>query len=185
MSIPSLQGKLITLRKLKRSDAVSIQRHANNCDIARFLPRLPSPYTMDEARKWITTTSRLARQDKAYNFGIEDGQGGEIVGMIGLRNVNRHDRNAEIGYWVGKSFQRRGYAIEALRLILKFAFSKLRFVRVYAVVHHQNIGSIRLLEKTCFVREGVWRKASLMNRRWHDIYAYGILKEEYSSRKKR
>jgi RimJ/RimL family protein N-acetyltransferase len=184
MSIPSLHGKLITLRKLRRSDAAPIQRHANNRDIARFLPRLPSPYTMDEARKWITTTSRLARQGKAYNFGIEDGESGEIVGMIGLRNVNRHDRNAEIGYWVGKSFQRRGYAGEALRLILRFALGELRLVRVYAVVHQQNIGSIRLLEKIGFVREGVWRKASLMSRRWSDVYTYGILKEEYSSREK-
>lgn len=185
MSIPSLQGELITLRKLRSSDAASIQRHASNRNVARFLPRLPSPYTMDEAWKWITATSRLARQGRAYNFGIEDGQSREIVGMIGLRNINRHDRNAEIGYWVGKSFQRRGYAGEALRLVLKFAFNELRLVRAYAVVHQQNIGSIRLLEKIGFVREGIWRKGSFMNRRWHDVYAYGILKEEYSSRKKR
>jgi RimJ/RimL family protein N-acetyltransferase len=185
MSIPSLQGRLITLRKLRSSDAASIQRYANNRDIARFLPRLPSPYTMEDARRWVNLTHRLARKRSEYNFGIEDGQSGEIVGMMSLRNVNRHDRNAEIGYWVGKPFQRRGYAGEALRLILKFAFSELRLVRVYAVVHQQNIGSIRLLEKIGFVREGVWRKASLMNGRWSDVYAYGILKEEYSSRKKR
>lgn len=184
MSIPTLQGKLIALRKLRRSDAASIQRHANNRDIARFLPRLPSPYTMAEARKWITTTSRLARADKAYDFGIEDGESGEIVGMIGLRNVNRQDKNAEVGYWVGKSFQRRGYAKEALHLILRFAFNELRLVRVYAVVHQKNVASVRLLDRIGFVREGVWRKASLINRRWYDVYAYGILKEEYTMRKK-
>ncbi len=184
MPIPTLQGKLITLRRLRRSDAASIQRHANNRDIARFLPRLPSPYIMAEARKWITLTARLARDDKAYNFGIEDGESGEIVGMIGLRNINRQDRNAEVGYWIGRSFQRRGYAGEALRLILKFAFTELRLVRVYAVVHQNNVASVKLLDRIGFVREGVWRKASRINRRWYDVYAYGILKEEYMRRKK-
>ena len=180
-----MQGKLITLRRLRRSDAASIQRHANNRDIARFLPRLPFPYTMAEARKWITITSRLARADKAYDFGIEDEESGEIVGMIGLRNVNRQDRNAEVGYWVGTSFQRRAYAKEALRLVLKFAFRELRLVRVYAMAHQKNVASVKLLDRIGFVREGVWRKASLINRRWYDVYAYGILKEEYIRRKKR
>ena len=104
MPIPTLHGKLIALRRLRRSDAASIQRHANNRNIARFLPRLPYPYTMAEARMWITTTSRLARADKAYDFGIEDRESGKIVGMIGLRNLNRQDRNDEVGYWIGKSF---------------------------------------------------------------------------------
>jgi ribosomal-protein-alanine N-acetyltransferase len=185
MPIPTLQGKLIALRKLRRSDAASIQRHANNRNIARYLPRLPYPYTLQEARKWITTTSRLARADKAYDFGIEDRESGKIVGMIGLRNINRQDRNVEVGYWVGKAFQNRGYASEALRLILKFAFSELRLVRVYAVVHQKNVASVRLLDRIGFVREGVWRKASLINRRWYDVYAYGILNEEYIRRKKR
>lgn len=184
MPIPTLQGKLITLRKLRRSDADSIQRHANDRDIARFLPLLPFPYTLHEARKWITLTPRLAREDKAYNLGIEDVESGEIVGMIGLRNINRQDRNAEVGYWIGKSFQRRGYAKEALWLVLKFAFTDLRLARVYAVVHQKNVASVRLLDRIGFVREGVWRKASLMNRRWYDVYAYGILKEEYTGRKR-
>ncbi len=185
MPIPTLQGKLIALRKLRRSDADSIQRHANNRDIARFLPRLPFPYTLQEARKWITLTPRLAREDKAYNLGIEDVESGKIVGMIGLRSINRQDRNAEVGYWVGTSFQRRGYAGEALDLILKFAFKELRLARVYAVVHQKNVASVKLLERIGFVREGIWRKASLINRRWYDVYAYGILKEEYRKQRTR
>lgn len=171
---------MITLRRLRHSDADSIQSQANSRFIARYLPRMPSPYTMEDARQWIVATHRLARQDKAYNFGIEDRQSGRIVGMIGLRNINGQDKNAEVGYWIGRSFQRRGYATEALRLTLGFAFKRLRLVRVYAVVHQQNTPSVKLLEKSGFVREGTWRKASFMNRRWHDVYSYGILKEEFS-----
>jgi ribosomal-protein-alanine N-acetyltransferase len=182
--IPTLRGQLITLRKLVSSDAASIRLNADDPQIARYMPRLPHPYSIYEARKWIVTTHRLARQDKAYNFGIEDQKSGRIVGMIGLRNINRQDKNAEVGYWVGRSYQGRRYATEALRLILGFAFGRLRLVRVYAVVHQQNIASFRLLEKSGFVREGIWRKASFINRRWRDVYSYGILKEEFAAIKR-
>lgn len=173
---------MITLRRLASPDAPSIRSNANDPDIARYLPRLPHPYTMHDARKWIAATYRLARQDKAYNLGIEDRRSSRIVGMIGLRNINRQDKNAEVGYWVGTSYQGRGYATEALQLILSFAFRRLRLVRVYAVVHQQNTSSIRLLEKSNFVLEGTWRKASFLNRRWHDVHFYGILKEEFAGR---
>jgi RimJ/RimL family protein N-acetyltransferase len=179
MIIRAIEGELIKLRKLRRSDAASIQRLADNKDIARYLPRLPYPYTMKEADRWITTTARLARQEKSYDFGIADNGSDEIAGMIGLRNINRQDKNAELGYWVGKPYQGRGYAAEAIRLILKFAFKELRLVRVYAVVHQRNVPSIKVLEKAGFMREGTWRKASFMGGRWSDVYAYGILKEEY------
>ncbi|MEE9553374.1 MAG: GNAT family protein, partial [candidate division Zixibacteria bacterium] len=83
---------------------------------------------------------------------------------------------------VAGPFQGRGYASEAIRLILGFAFKELRLVRVYAGVHQRNAPSVKALEKTGFTREGCWRKASFLGRRWSDVYAYGILKEEYHER---
>lgn len=183
MPIPTLTCKSIGLRKLKRSDVYSIQRYANRREIARYLPRMPHPYTIKDARKWITTTHRHARADKNYAFGIEDRGSGEIVGMIELFNVNRTDKNAEVGYWVAGPFQGRGYATEAIGLILGFAFNKQRLMRIHAIVHQRNLSSVKSLEKTGFVRKGCWRKASFLGRRWSDVYAYGILKEEFHERK--
>ena len=70
-------------------------------------------------------------------------------------------------------------AFEALSLILSFAFKELGLRRIYAIVHEKNTGSVKLLEKTGFTHEGTWRKASRMGRRWYDVYAFGILKNEY------
>lgn len=161
------------------SDIESFQPLADNRDIARYLPRMPRPYTLAEARKWVRTSARLARMEKAYYFGIEDRQSGRIVGMIGLRTVNRLDKNAEAGYWVGKQFQGRGYAGEAIRLILEFAFKQLRLYRIYAIVHQRNVPSIRVLERAGFTREAEWRRASFLGRRWSDVYGYGILRSEF------
>jgi RimJ/RimL family protein N-acetyltransferase len=53
------------------------------------------------------------------------------------------------------------------------------FHRLYAVVHDANTGSMRLMEKCGFVREGTWREASQMDGEYGDVHAYGILRREW------
>ena len=180
MALPTLRGKLINLRGVRRSDAESMQRHAHNANVARYMAILPYPYKLEHALKWINTTHRMARAKTDYHFGIEDRDSRQIIGMIGLSRVNRQDKNAEAGYWLGQDFWRKGYITEAMRLMLNFAFAELDLARVYAVVHEKNTGSIRLLEKCSFVREGVWRKATLRDGRFYDVLAYGLLRDEYT-----
>lgn len=182
MPLPVLQGDLIRLRQLRKSDASSIQENANNRKIGQNVPLIPHPYTLSDALEWIKTTHSLSRKATGYNFGIENRQTREVVGCIGLKNINRADKNAEVGYWLGEQFWGKGYMTEAVNLILGYLFRDLRLRRVYAIVNAANIGSIRVLEKNGFIREGTFRKACMLNRRWTDVYAYGLLKEEYNRR---
>jgi RimJ/RimL family protein N-acetyltransferase len=179
MPLPELQGNLIRLRSLRRSDAASIQWHADNRKISRNVPLLPNPYTLKDAQRWIRTSQRLSRTGQGYNFGIVDNELGSVVGCIGLKNINLHDKNAEVGYWLGERFWGKGYVSEALSLVVGFVFGQLRLRRVYAIVHASNRGSIKVLERAGFKREGTFRKACLMSGRWTDVYAYGLLKEEF------
>ena len=179
MPLPELQGRLILLRGLRKSDAASIQRNANNKRVARNLPLLPSPYSMKDALRWVGVTQRQARTAKGYDFGIVEKEHGCAVGCIGLKNINLHDKNAEVGYWLGERYWGRGYVTEALGLMVRFVFKELRLRRVYAIVHASNQGSIKVLERSGFKREGSFRKACLMGGRWTDVYAYGLLKEEF------
>jgi ribosomal-protein-alanine N-acetyltransferase len=179
MPLTVLHGDRIRLRQLRKSDAVSIQENINNRKICQNLPLVPYPYTLNDALEWIRTTHSLSRKGAGYNFGIEDKQIRKVVGCIGLKNINRPDKNAEVGYWLSERLWGRGYMTEAVGLILGYLFKDLRLRRVYAIVNAANIGSIRVLEKNGFIREGTFRKACLLNRRWTDVYAYGLLKEEY------
>lgn len=156
-----------------------IQRNANHRDVARFVPCLPNPYTARDARMWINHCFLVARRGGEYQFGIEDKVSRCIIGMIGLHRVNRTDRNAEVGYWLGRRYWNRGFVTEALRLIAQYSFGSLKLVRVYAIVLDTNTASIRALEKTGFVRESVMRQASFHGRRWHNVYGYGLLAKEF------
>jgi RimJ/RimL family protein N-acetyltransferase len=179
MPLPHLRGDLINLRQLRRSDSSSIQRYANNRRISKYVTHLPYPYLLCDARKWINTSHRLLRTGRGYHFGIEGKENGTILGCVGLNNINLRDKNAEVGYWLGVPFWGKGYTSEAVKLIVGYSFQDLRLRRVYAIVHCSNLGSIRVLRRSGFRREGTFREACLMSGRWSDVYFYGLLKEEF------
>jgi len=179
MLLPVLKGNLISLRPFRRSDAASLQHHADDLEVTRYLPLMPHPYGPEDARQWINFAQHSARRDSAYFFGMEHAVHGEIVGGIGLKEFFCQDNTAEIGYWLASSYWGQGIATEAVRLIMGFSFNGLKLHRLYAMTHEKNVGSSRVLEKNGFVREGTMRKAGNIDGQWQDLYTYGLLREEY------
>ncbi len=178
MLLPHLAGTQIALRPLKRSDITALKKQANDRTISKFIPSIQYPYTAEHARRWVNSTLRLARNDSACQLGIELVAEKGIIGMMGLKNINKIDRNGELEYWVGRAYRGHGYVSEALKLMLRFAFNNLHLHRVYAIVAALNIPSIKLLERHGFSRDAVWRDASWINGGWHDVYSYGLLETE-------
>ena len=69
---------------------------------------------------------------------------------------------------------------EAGKLVLNFAFKKLKLRRVYGSAFSDNPASQRVFEKLGFKREGVSRQAYWRFGRWRDGVDYGLLKSEFS-----
>ena len=174
-----IKGDRVALRPFRRADAHALFSHANSPEIRKYLPFMSDLANVESAHAWINSSQRLFRQNKGIYLGIEKARTRELIGSMNLKNINLADRNAEVEYWLDKEFRRNGFASESLLLLLNYAFTELDLVRVYAVVHAGNTGSIRLLERFGFLREGTWRKASFLNNVWSDVYGYGLLKEEF------
>jgi len=173
-----IEGKQINLRKLKKSDASSIYQNAKDFEIARYTT-LPYPYRLKNAEDFIKMTHQKMRKKKSFELGIEFKENKEIIGMIGLMNIDYDNKNAEIGYWLGKKYWGRGIMKKAIKLILNFGFKKLKLVRIYAKVMHPNIASAKLIEKSGFKYEGRMRKAILKRGKWMDYLIYSILSSEF------
>lgn len=173
-----IEGEQINLRKLKRSDAPSIYQNANDKLIAQYTT-LPRPYKLDDAYSFIRKTHQKLNKNKAFELGIELKETKEIIGMISIAKVDYDNKNAEIGYWLGKKYWRRKIMKEAIKLLLNFGFKKLKLIRIYAKVFHPNISSAKLLEKLDFQCEGRMRKMILKDGKWMDVLVYSILSSEF------
>lgn len=177
-----MTGVRVNLRALQPSDAAAIHRHMTDRRVARWLPRLPRPYTLDDARSWIQITRKMAAITTDYHYGIEDPGTGEIIGMIGLNNVNWNDCKAEVGYWLAHKYWGQGLMSEALGLMETFAFRRLRLRRVHAFILETNAPSIAVLERAGYRREVVWRESRRQGGRWLDLHTFALLRGEYEGR---
>jgi RimJ/RimL family protein N-acetyltransferase len=87
------------------------------------------------------------------NFCIEvEGAAAGGIGFLLGEDVHRH--TAEVGYWLGEEFWRRGIMTEAVTAFSDFCFANFPLRRVYAEPFANNPASVRVLEKAGFVFEG-------------------------------
>jgi len=159
------------LRPLRRSDAKSVARHANDRAIwLNMRDRFPHPYTRADADAWLRHVERLR---PGANFAIA--VDGEAVGTIGLSlGDDVMHRSAELGYWLGREFWGRGIATAAVAAFTGHAFAAFDVCRLQAYVFEWNRASMRVLEKAGFAREGRLRKSVTKDGKTIDSFLYAI-----------
>lgn len=105
---------------------------------------------------------------------------GEQVGLVTLFNLDHRHGHAELGVYVAPDHQRRGYAVEALRMLIRFAFEEMNLHKVYCTILDSNTGSVHLFERLGFRAEGVRREHAFTGGRHHDVLLYSLLRSEWS-----
>ena len=165
----------MNLRPICDNDTEVIFELARDKEISQYT-RLPHPYFLKHAKAYIREAKRNLEKKKAYYYAID--VDGKVVGTISLMHLDLKNRSAELGYWIGKKYWNKGYATDAVKQMLDFAFNELNLNRVSALCMHPNKVSIKILEKHGFKLEGRLRKSSLKEDIWLDDLVYGKLKGE-------
>jgi len=173
-----LVGERVSLRPPQITDAHSIYEYARDEAISHFTT-LPHPYKLEHAKKFIAKAHKDLKKHEAYALGIELNATTKIIGMVSLMDIDYKNKNAEIGYWLGKKYWGQGLSDEAVELIIQFGFDKLKLEKIWARVSAPNERSSKLLERSGFKCEGRIRKAVFKHKQYFDEFAYGLLKEEY------
>ncbi len=171
-----LRSERLILRPPVEGDAHAIYRACRDPEVARWTSSIPIPYTIDHARDFIAFCAEHA--DTHANYAVVVPATGTLVGMVGLIINHRH-AHAELGYWVAREHWNRGYATEACRTILDYAFHELGLERVFAGYYAANEASWRVQRKLGFRREGVQRSHLLRMGRRHDLVLCAILRDEW------
>ncbi|MBU4298974.1 GNAT family N-acetyltransferase [Patescibacteria group bacterium] len=174
-----LIGKRITLRPLKSSDVKDIYLNIQNKKIAENILDMPWPYSIRDAQKFIKKMQKARQKKSDFAFGIESKTRKEVIGCIGLYKINFKHKNGELGYWLGPKYWNQGIMTEAGKLVLDFAFSKLKLHRVWGGAFSNNLASQKVLKNLGFKKEGVFRQAFWHFDCWRDGIHYGLLSKEF------
>jgi [ribosomal protein S5]-alanine N-acetyltransferase len=183
--IASVPGDGVTLRTPQMTDYPewSAVREKSRDFLVPWEPTWPGDdLTRGAFRRRIRRYAEDLRGDQGYAFVILRSSDGALVGGLTLANIRRGvAQAASLGYWMGLPFIRHGYMTAAVGAVIPFAFTTLRLHRLEAACIPTNTASIRLLEKTGFVREGYAREYLCINGIWQDHLLFGRLPEEAKS----
>ncbi len=177
----SIEGEAVSLRAPQMADFEewATLREASREFLVPWEPTWPADdLTRGAFRRRLRRYSEDQRSDQAYPFFIFRNEDEALVGGLTITNIRRGVAQAgNLGYWMGAAYARRGYMAAAVRALIPFAFSTLKLHRVEAACIPGNAGSIRLLEKTGFTREGYAREYLCINGIWQDHLLYARLRE--------
>jgi|SRR5690625_479433 len=123
-----------------------------------------------------------ANQETKRNF-IAINEVGEKVGLVGLYFIDFRHRHAEFAIAFDPKQQGKGYAAEATRLLLDYAFFTLNLHKVYLIVIASNEKAIHIYRKLGFEEEGMLKKHYFINGTYEDGMMMGLFQEDYLAQK--
>jgi len=122
----------------------------------------------------------IAKNERQFHFAIRANEDDRVLGFVRLAHIEWTHGMAMLTFGIGEAEARgKGYAREALTLVLQYAFTELNLHRVWAVVPAYNTRAQHLLERAGFVCEV--RRREVIHRdgkRW-DGLVYGLLHNEW------
>lgn len=182
---PVIRGRGLWLRPPQMSDytAWAELRAASREHLAPWEPLWPrDELTRGGFRRRLRHYAREQREDLGYAFFILDDRTDVLFGGLTLSNVRRGvTQAASLGYWLGAPFTKHGLMSEAVRATLPFAFDGLKLHRIEAASMPANTGSIGVLLRNGFTREGYARRYLKINGRWEDHLLFAMNAEEWSA----
>jgi RimJ/RimL family protein N-acetyltransferase len=177
------QGKKIRLRPLRMEDAKQ-----------SFISSLDSP-SRQMLQLGIELPTSVELQEKALEkyVGCKDSDGVmvfaiETHGSIAVGGISLHSRDGKNGLFsfginIDQDHQRKGYAEDAVRILLRFGFEERRYQKCNSACVDTNQASICLHQKLGFVEEGRRRRQVYSNGVYHDEILFGMTLEEYKEQK--
>jgi ribosomal-protein-alanine N-acetyltransferase len=178
-TLPAIEGNGVVLRAPQMADYPewSGLRERSRDFLTPWEPTWPADdLTRGAFRRRVRRYAEDLRADQAYAFFLFRKQDNALLGGMTLANVRRGVAQAgSLGYWMGAPFAGRGYMTAAVKALVPFAFGALRLHRLEAACIPTNMASIRLLERTGFVREGMARQYLCINGMWQDHLLYGLV----------
>lgn len=153
---PWLEDGRLVVRPFGPDDAPAVQAACDDPEIAHWIGQLPAPYTLADAEDFVAGSRRSLTAGERARLAVGDCASGELLGSVSL-DLRRERQAGEVGYWVKREVRRRGVALAAAHLVVRWAFEELRLERLEILTYPGNTASQALAEKLGFRREGLLR----------------------------
>ena len=176
-----LTGELVRLTAVDQQQTTEIySRWTRDSEFWRLLASdISLPQSKRQTAAWTKKWQEKDDPDN-FSFSIRTLDSDQIIGDIGLDGVQWNHGDTFVGIAIGeRDFWGKGYGTDAMRIILRYAFTELNLWRVSLDVFEYNPRAIRSYEKVGFVHEGRQRQGlNRAGKRW-DMIFMGVTRQEW------
>ncbi len=164
-----LTGELIKLRAVEPQDIERIQEWENNTKVWHISQTF-APFSRFTIEQYIQTAQLDIFEAKQLRLIIETkGDTTMPIGAIDLFDFHPHHKRAGIGILINDEKHRgKGYATDALKVLIHYAFSRLELHQLYCNITASNLNSLKLFKTAGFVESGRKREWLRMQNEWED-----------------
>lgn len=170
----------LILRELVESDAARIFEIERIPEVGRYLIRYAE--RIEEAEEYvrgiIAESAELPR--RVFDFAVTVRGDDRLVGRCGMKRSDGELRDAMFWYMLDPAVHGHGYATEAARALLAFAFGELALHRVWADADPRNPASLRVMERLGMRKEAHHVENVEIRGEWCDSVIYAMLRREWN-----
>ena len=175
-----IRGERLLLRPLTNRDADGLLAYRGREDVCRYVPF--EPMTQDiisERLAGLWARTELAREGQSLTLGAEVIQTGELAGDCVLFWRSQEHAGGEIGYVFNPGLGGRGYATEAVTMMLRLGFEGLGLHRIVARIDERNEPSVRLAHRVGMRQEARLVENEFFKGEWSTELDYAMLAAEW------
>ncbi len=179
-----LVGRRTRLRVLEEADLPVLDRWWQHVDTSALqrdaVVTQPAGAVSEQFRRWSANDPT----SPDVGFSVVDLADGQLVGHVTLWGANWRTRAAELGIVIGHEHRGRGLGTDALRVLLRLAFSELGLHRVELRTWAYNDVALAAYRRVGFTEEGRRREVAFHAGHWHDEVLMSVLDREWAGRQR-
>ncbi len=164
------------VRKFELTDLELVEA-ASKDELIPLMTTIPKVYTKAEGEAYIKRQWDRFDSGIGYSFAIEDINTKCAIGNIYIGLKQEDKGRASVGYWVLKSFRKKGVIKTTLNLILGWLQNDLKIERIETYIEPWNVPSLKTAQSLGFEREGVVRKWMQVGDERKDMIMFSKIKE--------
>ena len=150
-------GPRIYLKLLSQDDVnEKYLRWVEDPEILEYLESRWRAYTLEDLKNYVRTVNDGLNN---FMFGIYLKENSEYVGNIKIGSINQIHRYGDIGLIIGeKSVWGKGYGVEAINLVTRYAFDEINLNKVFSGIYANNVKSIKAFKKAGYREVGTLKE---------------------------
>lgn len=166
-----LTSENIQFKALNIKDTEAIHEYASDPDVKRFIG-WPLSKTLEDTRDLVNDMIKKEEVGTHLYASVSEKTTDKIIGTVMIFNFDKDANHGEIGYVFHRSYWNQGYCSKSIALLASYAFNNAHLRKLHARVVNANMGSIKVLEKNGFTKEGLLKDYYNIEGNYYDLILF-------------